>query len=108
MARQAIGESMMTAPDFVDVECLSVLRRLAREGRIDATRADTAVEDLIAAPIHREPTRALVPDAWSHRHTISPYDAVYVALSKRLNCPLLTMDARLMRAAHGLVQVIVP
>jgi predicted nucleic acid-binding protein len=39
------------------------------------------------------------------RHTISAYDAAYVALAEALQCPLVTRDARLQRATPRTVPV---
>jgi predicted nucleic acid-binding protein len=35
---------------------------------------------------------------WALRENLSAYDATYVALAEALDSPLLTRDARLMRA----------
>ncbi len=40
----------------------------------------------------------LAERAWTLRHNLSFYDALYVALADRLDVPLLTGDARLARA----------
>ncbi|MCP2238704.1 type II toxin-antitoxin system VapC family toxin [Prauserella halophila] len=43
----------------------------------------------------RSPHRGLIPRVWELRHSITPYDAAYVALAEQLDIPLLTTDARL-------------
>jgi len=37
----------------------------------------------------------LVERAWQLRHNFTAYDAMYVALSEMLGCPLVTSDGRL-------------
>lgn len=46
-------------------------------------------------------TGALGDLAWSYRHNLLFYDALYVALATRLRVPLLTCDVKL-RNAPGL------
>jgi predicted nucleic acid-binding protein len=79
----------------------SALRRIEAEGRLSPQRAAQAFEDLITASIRRLPTLPLMRGAWAMRDNVSPYDALYVALARALECPLLTADRRL-AAAPGL------
>ena len=44
---------------------------------------------------------------WELRHTMSTYDACYVAVAEACDCPLLTTDERLGRATGSRVPVIV-
>lgn len=50
------------------------------------------------APVRRMTTSGLITQIWSLRRNVTPYDACYVALAKRLPAPLLTLDLRLARA----------
>lgn len=51
----------------------------------------------------------LLAAVWNYRHNISPYDAPYVALAQHYGVPLVTLDARLARAASATgVDVLVP
>ncbi len=83
-----------TAPDLVDVETVSVLRRRWRSGDITAQRFRAAIDDLLALPIMRVPTGPLMPRAYELRSNVTPYDAAYGALAEALDCPLVTADAR--------------
>ncbi len=40
----------------------------------------------------------LASRAWQLRQSVSFYDALYVALAERLDCPLITADKRIARA----------
>ena len=41
----------------------------------------------------------LLYEVWSLRHNVSAYDAMYVVLARAIDCPLLTLDVGLVRAA---------
>jgi len=87
-----------SAPDLVDVETVSVLRRRWRVGDLTARRFRSAVVDLRSLPIVRFPTGPLMIRAYELRSNVTPYDATYVALAEGLSCPLVSADARLARA----------
>jgi len=88
----------VAAPDLLDVEVLSVMRRAVRTARLDAGRAESALADLVRWPIERIPSVDLVMEAWAHRHNVTAYDAFYVAAARRLGATLLTTDGPLSRA----------
>ena len=79
-------------------EVLSVIRRRAASGALDANEAETALRGLLALPALVYPTAPLLTRAWELRDNLTPYDACYVALAEALDCPLLTADQRLSRA----------
>ena len=95
---QAVGSTDMVAPDVVNPEVLSILRRLERTGELAAHEAVQAVEDLMDAPVRRFSTLPLLAEAWSLRANVSAADACYVVLARILRCPLVTADRRLSRA----------
>lgn len=88
-----------TAPELVDLEVGSALRRLVLAKRLTARRAGAALQDLHELPIHRAPHRPLLDRCWSLRGSITFYDAAYVALAELLAVPLVTTDARLAAAS---------
>jgi len=91
-------EQRITAPDLVDVETASVLRRRWLAGSLDEPRFEAAVTDLVGLPMSRVPTRSLMRRAFELRANVTPYDACYVALAEALGCPLFTLDGRLARS----------
>jgi predicted nucleic acid-binding protein len=105
-AEHAVGTAQMTAPDVIDAETASALRRLERSGAITSKRAGQALADSIDSSILRLPVLSLMRDAWGLRENLSIYDALYVALARRLRCPLVTADHRLARAPRLGVAVI--
>jgi predicted nucleic acid-binding protein len=86
------------APHAVDVEVLSIVRRDRMLGRLDATAARQAIEDLRDWPGERFGHGGLLERAWELRENVRAWDAVYVALAEALDATLLTLDARLGRA----------
>jgi predicted nucleic acid-binding protein len=95
---QAVGDTEMVAPDGINPEVLSTLRRLERIGELRAARASLAVDHLLGAPVRRLPTLPLLPRAWTLRANVTSYDACYVALARELRCPLITADLKLSQA----------
>ncbi len=95
LRRLLSGDSDHAAPQIIDVEVLSVIRRDHRLGRLDPTEARQAVEDLHDWPGQRYGHRALLARAWELRETVRAWDAMYVALAEALDAPLVTADARL-------------
>jgi len=101
-----VGHSTMVSPDLMNVETMSVLRRLEAGGMLTRARAAHALVDLERAPLRRVPTAALLRPAWALRSNVSSYDACYVALAQQLGCPLVTADLRLVRGAGGTVPIV--
>ena len=94
-----IESGSLVAPELIDAEVLSTLRREVLGRRLEEVRAREAIDDLLVWPIERISHRSLVPLAWEHYQNISAYDALYVAAARARNLPLLTVDGRLSRAS---------
>ncbi len=88
----------IAAPDLVDVETVSVLRKRWLRGTLTEQRFSTAIAHLQQLDFERVPTLRLMPRAFELRANISAYDACYVALAEYSNGELITCDARLARA----------
>lgn len=85
----------VAAPDLVDVETTSVLRKRWQAGMLPARRFAEAIDDLDGLAIDRYPTLRFMRRAYELRDNLTPYDAAYVALAETLGCELLTADQRL-------------
>ena len=57
---QAVGSTEMVAPDVINPEVLSTLRRMERIGKLGAGRASQAVDDLLDAGVRCFPTLPLL------------------------------------------------
>jgi predicted nucleic acid-binding protein len=97
-ARARLRGERLTAPELLDLEVASVIRRQVREGAIDTRRAALALADLAALPLQRAPHRPLLTRCWELRDNLTIYDAAYVALAEALHASLLTGDKRLAAA----------
>lgn len=95
-------DSTLHVPHLMDVEVAQVLRRFVARSEIAPERARQALEDLADLPLQRYAHDILLPRVWELRQNLTAYDAVYVALAEVLDAPLLTRDARILRApGHG-------
>lgn len=92
------GESL-AAPSLLDLEVVSVVRRLAQRETITVRRAHQAIADLARLRVRRHHHTLLLSRCWDLRANLTPYDGAYVALAERLDVALITADARLGGAA---------
>ena len=93
-----LEDAELAAPDLIDAEVVSALRRAVMTERLAEARAMTALDDLARWPVERIPSRTLVSRTWQHHQNVTAYDAFYVAAAQVLEAPLLTGDGRLARA----------
>ena len=98
-AADIIESASLVAPELIDAEVLSVLRRAVLGGRLDEARAEMAVDDLTHWPVDRISHRSLARLAWHYYQNVSVYDAFYVAAARAQGLPLLTAGGRLARAS---------
>lgn len=82
------------APEALDAEVLSVLRRLALRGDLEDSAADWAFRQAVEAPIIRAAHRPLIWRAWELRQNVAAHDALYIALSEELDVPAAYRSAR--------------
>lgn len=97
-ARARLRGEALVAPELIDLEVASVLRRQLLAGDLDARRAELALADLVDLPVRRVPHRRLLTRCWALRQNLTVYHAAYVALAELLDLVLLTADARLSKA----------
>lgn len=98
IARARLRDQQLAAPELIDLEVVSVLRRQLSAGLLDARRAQLALHDLLDLPIERAPHAPLLSRCWELRDDLTVYDAAYVALAEALDTLLLTADAPLASA----------
>lgn len=98
-ARDRLRGEQLAAPELIDLEVVSTLRRAARAKRLDEQRSLQALTDLAALPLRRVPHLPLLGRVWELRDNLSAYDASYVALAEALETVLVTADGRIERAS---------
>lgn len=85
-------------PEHLSVEAAQAIRGLMLRARLsddDARQSWTALAG-IRLSVFRGPV--VLERIWQLRHSLSAYDAAYVAVAESLNAPLLTADRRLASA----------
>ncbi|MBA3528681.1 MAG: type II toxin-antitoxin system VapC family toxin [Propionibacteriaceae bacterium] len=105
--RRLLGEPL-AAPQLIDLEVVSVLRRLTLAGQLPERRSALALADLVDLPVRRAPHTPLLKRCWELRANVTAYDAAYVALAEMLDAVLVTTDERLARASglHCTIEVL--
>lgn len=101
----------LVGPRLLLSEALSSLHELVWRGEISPELADSALDRLRGAPFEVRDPEGLVDAAWQLAESLGwakTYDAEYVALARMLDCPLVTIDARLARGAGRVVRIIGP
>lgn len=97
--RVAVADELH-APHLIDLEVLSVVRRLCAAGKLSGDAAGVALQHFGLLPISRYPHEPLRSRIWALRHELTVNDASYVALAEALQLPLITSDGRMARS-HG-------
>ena len=80
---------------LLDAEVGHALRGLVRGGKLPARVAEARLHTFRRMGFVRTGLRDHMQVAWSLRHNLSFYDALYVALAARIGAPLLALDARI-------------
>lgn len=91
-------DETLHAPHLIDLEVAHVLRRYVHSAVITAQRGAQALADLGDFPLRRYPHFMLLGRVWQLRHSLTAYDAAYLALADALRATLLTRDRALARA----------
>lgn len=107
-AEGIIAAGALHAPALAMVEATNLLRRLERAGRITAAEANAAFEDLTELNLDLFEFEPFGDRIWMLRHTLTSYDAWYVAVAEALELPLATLDARLTRAEGPTCRFLTP
>lgn len=97
-ARARLRAQSLMAPELIDLETTSVIRRQSQAGHLDLRRAVLALTDLVEMPLRRASHLPLLERCWDLRENLTVYDAAYVALAEVLDVVLVTADARLAKA----------
>ena len=97
-----LNQGSAQAPALLLQETANALLQAERRARIPATTTTELLSTLLTLPLLLDPVspeslmRAL---ALARAHTLSVYDAMYLALAEQRGLPLATFDAQLARVA---------
>lgn len=94
-------EDRWAGPEHLNIEAAQAIRGLVLRSQLsegDARQSWTALTG-IRISVFRGPV--VLERTWELRHTVSAYDAAYVAVAESLSAPLLTADRRLASAGHA-------
>jgi predicted nucleic acid-binding protein len=97
-AEDVLAAGSLHAPELVLAEATNILRRLERARRIATPEANAAHDDLTQLHLELFPFEPFADRIWELRHSVTSYDAWYVALAEALELPLATLDSRLAKA----------
>jgi predicted nucleic acid-binding protein len=104
--RELLSAEPISVPALIDYEFVSALKGLTRSGSLSIARAQDAFTDFDDLTMTRwDAVDVFRRRAFDLHDKMSAYDAAYVVLARSLECPLVTRDRRLHKAACELVEV---
>lgn len=107
-AEELLTAGSLHAPELLCVEATNALRRLEQAREITTADANAAHEELMRLNLNLFAFEPFAERTWELRHTVSSYDAWYVALAEALNLPLATLDKRLSKAKGPTCRFVTP
>jgi len=107
-AEDILASGVLHAPELARVEAMNVLRRLELAKQITTAEANAAHDDLMHLNLELFSFDPFADRIWQLRHTVTCYDAWYVALAEALKLPLATLDERLSKAPGPICDFLTP
>ena len=104
---QRLRDDRAHVPAVWELEFTNVLRTACVRQRLDAQRAQAVVVQIGALPISvdRHPVARSEMLALALRFGLSSYDAAYLELALRLQCPIATQDEAMRQAQVPLMEI---
>lgn len=106
MDKIAEEETELHAPWLLAYEVINAFRNAVARGRLDAATARRSINSFFLLPIELHADRALAQRAYdiaAAYNLAQAYDAQYLALAERLECPFWTADRKLYNAVTSKV-----
>lgn len=107
-AEGVLASGSLHAPELVRAEATNVLRRLERAKHITTAEANAAHTDLMQLNLELFSFDPFAERIWELRHTVTSYDAWYVAVAEALKLPLATLDQKLAKASGIACDLMMP
>jgi predicted nucleic acid-binding protein len=98
-AEEVLAGGALHAPELIRAEATNTLRRLERAKHISTAEANAAHDDLTQLTLELFSFDPFAERIWALRHTVTSYDAWYVAVAEALRLPLATLDRKLSKAS---------
>lgn len=97
-ASHLLDQAELAAPTILDLEVLSITRRLVMTEQIGTESGDALLRRLESWDIERIPIWQLTTGALQMRDNFSAADALYVLVARAFNAQLVTCDRKLAQA----------
>ncbi len=107
-AASLLASEQLAAPAHLPVEVAATLRRGEVHGALTPDAAYVAHRLLAELSVELHRYEAVAERAWQLRHTLTMYDAAYVALAEDTATPLATLDVRIVRAPGPRCEFLTP
>lgn len=107
-AEEMLSAGGLVAPHLLPVEVAGVLRRASTRGEISGDVASLAHGQLVNLPVDLYAYEPFAARVWELRHTVSTYDAWYVALAEAVDADFATLDRRLAAASGPACRFLLP
>jgi predicted nucleic acid-binding protein len=107
-AEKVLATGSLHAPELARAEATNIFRRLERANLISTPEANAAQDDLMELNIDFFPFEPFADRIWELRHTVTSYDAWYVALAEALKLPLATLDEPLSKSNGVTCEFLMP
>ena len=98
---QVTPNDRFVVPEFCLLECTNVIWKQVRFNGMPLTQAQALLRNLKKLPLTRVPVKAALNTALTIgvAHQLAIYDSAYIALAKRSNNSLISIDQPQIRAA---------
>jgi predicted nucleic acid-binding protein len=107
-AEEILASGSLHAPELARVEAMNTLWCLELAKQLTTAEANAAHDDLMQLDMELFPFDPFADRIWELRHTVTSYDAWYVAIAEALGLPLATLDGRLSRAKGVACKCVTP
>jgi predicted nucleic acid-binding protein len=107
-AEDILISGSLHTPELVRAEATNILRRLERAEQISTAAANAAQDDLMLLSLETFGFDPFAERIWEMRHTVTSYDAWYIALAEALQLPLATLDTKLTTASGTKCRFLTP
>jgi predicted nucleic acid-binding protein len=110
LERFADGDLQLFAPTQIQYEVASAITAatIGQNPRLSQADGQAAIEEFLAINISLINDQDIIVDAYNlvHQYGCAIYDAIYLALSQKLDIPLIIADHRLYNRIYSLPNVI--